>query len=196
MKNHSRIFFLLMSSFILLTISCTNTKQVDSPKPKGYYRIELPPHAYQQLDTVFPFCFPYSKYATYQFKQQPNGDYWIYINYKRFNADLNITYAALNKDLRERIIEEDRIVSFHYKVADDVEFSIISDAASNIFGQIYDIKGMKVATPISFWLTDSSNHYLRGALYFNNPPNNDSLQPVIEYIREDILEMINGFEWK
>jgi len=53
-----------------------------------------------------------------------------------------------------------------------------------------------VATPISFWLTDSSNHYLRGALYFNNPPNNDSLQPVIEYIREDILEMINGFEWK
>lgn len=196
MKKKSTIFSVFIVFISLFFSSCTQEKQNETPKPKGYYRIELPEHQYQHWDSILPFRFYYSQYATFQFKQQENKDYWIVIHYTPFHADLNITYATLHKDLRERIVEEEKMVSFHYKVADDVEFSIISDPPSRIFGQIYDIKGTKVATPISFWLTDSTNHFVRGSLYFNNPPNNDSLQPVIAYIREDILEMIQRFEWK
>lgn len=196
MKIKLTYFFGLVLILIILFSACKKREKVETPKPKGYYRIELPTHNYQLLDTIFPFRFYLSKYATCNWQQKEDKNYWIVINYKLFNADINLSYAPLKNDLRERIIEEEKMISFHYKIADDVEFSIISDPSSHIFGQMYDIKGTKVATPLSFWISDSSQHFLRGSLYFNNPPNNDSLQPVIQYIREDLLEMINRFEWK
>ncbi|HOF46326.1 MAG TPA: hypothetical protein PLZ46_06050, partial [Bacteroidales bacterium] len=125
-----------------------------------------------------------------------NGDYWLYLNYPKLNAEINFTYSKLAGDLRQRIIEEDKILSFHYQVADNIEYSIISDPTYQIYGQLYDIEGISVATPLSFWLSDSVSHFLRGTLYFNNPPNNDSLQPVIQYIREDMLKLISSFKWE
>ena len=53
-----------------------------------------------------------------------------------------------------------------------------------------------MATPLQFWMTDSAHHFLRATLYFNFTPNNDSLQPVIEYLRDDALHLVNTFAWK
>ncbi|HRR04504.1 MAG TPA: gliding motility lipoprotein GldD [Bacteroidales bacterium] len=193
-------YLLIKISFITLILfflnSCIKKEEAYTPKPKGYFRIELPPHAYQTLDTTLPFTFQYSQYATYHFSQKENGDYWLYLNYPKLNAEINFTYSKLAGDLRQRIIEEDKILSFHYQVADNIEYSIISDPTYQIYGQLYDIEGISVATPLSFWLSDSVSHFLRGTLYFNNPPNNDSLQPVIQYIREDMLKLISSFKWE
>ena len=49
---------------------------------------------------------------------------------------------------------------------------------------------------MQFWITDSTTHYVRGALYFNVAPNPDSIAPVDEYIREDIRHLIESFRWK
>ena len=181
--------------FLLLT-ACAHREVAEIPKPTGYFRIEVPPHSYHPFDTILPFSFDCSDYATCSFEKKDENTLWLFLNYHDFNADIDITYMPLHNDLHERILAEDKLVANHYKIADDVEYSIINDPESRIFGQIYDIKGKSVACPLSFWMTDSTSHYFRGALYFNHAPNNDSLQPVIDFIREDVLKLIETFHWK
>lgn len=196
MNKYFSIKILFIVFIMLFSNGCLKREEAYTPKPKGYFRIALPSHAYQTLDTTLPFVCQYSQYASYHFLQKENGDYWIYLTYPKLNAEINLTYSKLTGDLRQRMVEEDKILSFHYQVADNIEYSLISDSTFQIYGQLYDIEGVNVATPLSFWLSDSVTHFLRGTLYFNNPPNNDSLQPVIQYIREDMLRLISSFEWK
>ncbi|MCQ2285341.1 MAG: hypothetical protein MJZ76_00500 [Bacteroidales bacterium] len=189
-----KIFLFL--ALITLFCSCAHQEEPEIPKPTGYFRIDLPEHEYQTLDTTLPFKFDYSTHALCSFERKEDDAIWLYIKYPDFNADINVSYILLHNDLRDRILAEDKLISNHYKVADDVEYSVICDPENHIFGQIYDLKGKSVACPLSIWMTDSTQNYFRAALYFNHAPNNDSLQPVIDYIREDVLYMIESFSWK
>lgn len=62
-------------------------------------------------------------------------------------------------------------------------------------GMVFSLKG-PVATPYQFFLTDTSDHFLRGALYFNSRPNPDSIAPVLEYIERDLDTVIMSVEWQ
>lgn len=182
----------------LLGSSCFHKKEAPAPKPMGYFRIDLPEHKYHSMDTTVPFTFELSKYAEMSVNRKPDGSYWMDVDYPKFNASFKFTYFPLaNADsLRNLIIKEEKMVKFHYQKADDVEYSIIQDPDVRIWGQIYDIAGKEVATPFQFWMTDSAHHFLRATLYFNFTPNNDSLQPVIDYLREDAMHLIGTFAWK
>lgn len=183
-------------ALIFLCAACAHQEAPEVPKPVGYYRIDLPEHQYCAFDTLLPFRFDVPTNTKCEIVPQGTDSYWLYIKYPDFNADVNVTYVKLHNDLRDRILAEDKLISTHYQVADDVEYSVISDPENKLFGQIYDIKGKNVACPLSLWMTDSTNHYFRAALYFNHTPNNDSLQPVIDYIREDVMHLVETFEWK
>jgi gliding motility-associated lipoprotein GldD len=61
---------------------------------------------------------------------------------------------------------------------------------------LFDIRGLGVASTYQFYLTDSIRHFVRGALYFDGPPNNDSLAPVIEFLKLDIDHLLNTFKWR
>jgi gliding motility-associated lipoprotein GldD len=65
-----------------------------------------------------------------------------------------------------------------------------------MFGLVYRIEGKEVASPFQFWVSDSSTHFLRGALYFSVRPNNDSLEPVINFIVKDIDHLLSTLEWR
>jgi gliding motility-associated lipoprotein GldD len=52
------------------------------------------------------------------------------------------------------------------------------------------------ATARQFYLTDSSRHFLRGALYFDTAPNSDSLAVVNDFLQEDMLHLIQTLRWK
>jgi gliding motility-associated lipoprotein GldD len=84
----------------------------------------------------------------------------------------------------------------HIPKARAINDSVIFREDDNLFGLVYNIEGVEAASPYQFFLTDSLNHFVRGALYFNFPPNNDSLEPVINHLEEDILHLIDTFEWK
>ena len=186
------LFFLAM----LMLASCVKKEENVAPKPRGFFRIDLPEHAYQKLDTVLPFTFDYSQHAVCTFEDKDSGRYWINITYPKYNVALKMSYLTLHNDLRDMVVAEEKMVQFHYVKADDVEYSVVMDPQAHVYGKIYDIKGRDVACPFQFWLTDSVRHYLRSSLYFNCVPENDSLRPVIDYIREDAMAMINSFQWK
>lgn len=182
----------------LAPTSCIHKDENVAPKPMGYFRIDLPKHQYQKIDTTLPFSFERSSYAQLSIKKQDNGVSWIDVTYPSLSATFKFTYISVPRldSLRGLMLHEEKMVKFHYQKADDVEFSIIRDPEAHLWGQIYDVAGKEVATPLIFWMTDSSRHFLRGALYFDFTPNNDSLQPVIEYLREDAMRLVSTFEWK
>lgn len=178
-------------------ISCRNSNKDLTPKPEAYFRIDLPDHQYEKLDTTLPFSFDKSTQSEIVINPQSNGSYWIDLNYPKQNATFKFTYLPIRcaDSLRNLIVREESMVKFHYQKADDVQFDIVNDPEASLWGQIYHIEGKEVATPLQFWMTDSSKHFLRATLYFNFAPNNDSLQPVIEYLHDDAMRIIKSFEW-
>ncbi|MBR6160746.1 MAG: hypothetical protein IKQ75_02645 [Bacteroidales bacterium] len=183
---------------LCVTVAACRHRDVPTPKPVGYFRIDLPERQYQHTDTTLPFTFDQSDQSVLSIRNQKDGSCWIDVSYPALNAAFKLTCIPVPKadSLRNLMIREEKMVKFHYQKADDVEFSVIQDPEARLWGRFYDIEGKEVATPLIFWMTDSAHYFLRGTLYFNFTPNNDSLQPVIDYLREDFMQFTNTFKWK
>ncbi len=168
-----------------------------TPKPRGYFRIDLPQKKYRLLDSVFPYTFEYPVYSKITGDPYfPNEKYWINIEFPRFKATLHISYKNVNHNLKTYLEDAHTLVSKHIPKASAINDSIIINRKKHIFGLAYDIEGTGAASPYQFFLTDSTSKFLRGALYFNVSPNNDSLSPVINFLKKDIKHLIGTFNWK
>jgi len=85
-------------------------------------------------------------------------------------------------------------VKNHITKADAINELVINNKEQRTYGILYDLKG-NTASAVQFYITDSTRHYLRGSLYFESEPNADSLAPVIEFFREDIIHLIETLKW-
>jgi len=187
---------ILQALIMLLIYSCDQDNYI--PKPRGYLRIDLPEHEYQLFDTTFPYQFEYPIYAHIAFdKYTQREPFWLNIDYPGLNGKIHLSYKHLkNANLNDMVEDSRTMVYKHAPKAIGIRESIVNDPTSNVFGTVYSIEGKDVASPFQFYVTDSVHHFLRGALYFNTVPNNDSLQPVIEFIIDDIDQLIGTLEWK
>ena len=192
------LFCFLITMGLCVFFSACKPKPLPEPKPMGYFRIDLPGHQYRTIDTALPFRYEQSVFANTTIERQKDNTLWMTVSYPDLKASLRFTcFDVKNADsLRNLMISEDKMVKFHYQKADDVQYSVIQDPESNLWGQTYEILGKEVATPFQFWLTDSTHRFVRANLYFDCAPNNDSLQPIIQFLKEDALHLINTFEWK
>ena len=185
------IFSVLLAG---LLISC---EQVHTPKPRGYFRIDLPEKQYVLFDTTFPYIFEKPVYTIIKHDpHSPQEKYWINMDFPSFNATVHFSYKPVEGNLFTYLEDSHKMISKHIPKADAIFDSIIIDRDRNVFGLIYELEGSGAASPYQFFLTDSISHFVRGSLYFNFTPNNDSLEPVIEFIKEDIDHLINTFRWK
>lgn len=198
MKRQLYTYIVFATILACATLTSCKPKALPEPKPMGYFRIELPDHKYQTLDTTLPFSFEKSVYAVTTIEPQEDKSLWMNVSYPDLNASFRFTcFTVKNTDsLRKLMLSEDKMVKFHYQKAEDVQYSVIRDPEARLWGQTYEIYGKEVATPFQFWITDSVNRFVRAALYFDGTPNNDSLQPVIQYLKEDAMHLINTFAWK
>lgn len=169
-----------------------------TPKPKGYNRIDLPPTAYQLLPDQHPYTFEYSKYA----KIRPDSSrlaqpHWINVIYPSLGANVQLTYKAIghsDKMLNDLIEDSRKLTAKHQIKAYSIEESKIKTPSGDV-ASVFELTG-EVPSQFQFYVTDSTEHFLRGALYFNTATANDSLAPVIEYVKKDIVHLLNTLEWK
>ena len=190
MKN----FFLIVLFFPIIFSSCD---QPASPKPHGYFRIDLPEKIYSRFDTTFPYSFEYPSYSFITSDpHSPLEKYWININFPAFKATVHLSYKVVDRNLATYLEDAHTLVFKHISKADAIYDSLIVDTARNLYGITYQIEGSGAASPYQFFLTDSTSHFVRGALYFNTVPNNDSLEPVIKFIEKDIVHLIGTFNWQ
>jgi gliding motility-associated lipoprotein GldD len=187
--------FLTVFIFVLIVAgSCTDSY---TPKPRGYFRIDLPERTYRVFDTTFPFTFEYPKYADITEDSSKMAEpFWINIRYKPFNATLHFSYKVIKGNLTEYLDDAHTLVNKHIPKANAISQREFLDPVNRVFGLVYDIRGANAASPYQFYLTDSISNFARGALYFNIIPNNDSLAPVIDFLKTDMEHMINTFRWK
>jgi len=195
MKGSLPVILILLS----LLSSC---KDVAVPRPKGYFRISLPDKAYvsfgeTELKNKLPVDFEYPVYGNLKFNldniSQPG---WFNIEFPSFKAKIHLTYRDIKGDLEELIEQTYTMnVKNHIIKADAINEQVINKDDSKIYGILYELKG-NTATAVQFYVTDSIKHYLRGSLYFEAEPNADSLAPVIDFFREDIIHLIETLNWK
>lgn len=174
-------------------ISCG--EDVYTPKPTGYFRIELPEKNYLTYQDSCPFIFESPNYSRIAKRKDPQTSCWFNIEYPKCNAVLYCSYKPVQDNIDELFADSRTLVQKHIVKATDIKENRIENDSARVYGLLTEIRG-SVASPIQFHLTDSTKHFLRASLYFNNKPNPDSLAPVLEFIQSDIEHMIETFKWK
>lgn len=166
------------------------------PRPYGYFRVDLPEHTYRTIDTLnLPYRFDLSGSARVVSRTAEGEKYWIDVTYSQLNANIYCSYKPVTGNLIDLTEDARKIVYKHSIRADGIGERVFDNAEKNVYGILYDLKG-NTASSVQFILTDSTQHFVRGALYFNNVPNKDSIAPMAEFIREDIVRLMESFEWK
>ena len=196
MKTNKLILFLAVVVLACFIASCNNDTTY-LPKPRGYFRIDLPEKAYTHVDTIERYSFDCPQYALVTpDPYSPNEKNWVNIEMPSFKGSIHLTHKPVDGNLGEYLEDVHTMVTKHLQKANGIRDSLICNDEHHVYGLFIEMDGKGVATPMQFYLTDSTSNFVRGALYFNFKPDNDSMQPVINFIREDIDHMINTFEWK
>ncbi|ADB40873.1 gliding motility lipoprotein GldD [Spirosoma linguale] len=191
-------YALILLTGLVLAACGSDSSDNYVPKPKGYPRFDLPTPTYKLIDPTHPYQFEYNSIAkilpdTFA-RSEPH---WIFIHYPMFKASVQLTYKPVNNDVnRLRAMLEDayKLAARHNIKAYAIEQRKIR-LKSGLEASIIDLSG-EVPSQVQFVTTDSTTHFLRGALYFNTATQNDSLQPAIQYIRKDIMHMLNTLKWR
>jgi gliding motility-associated lipoprotein GldD len=165
------------------------------PKPAGYFRIDFQKKSYQSLPTGYPYVFDIPVYAYPVPDKSAKGDPgWINIEFPAHKAELHLSYKIVNGNLPVYTEESRNLAYEHTLKASSIEEKIFIHRAAKVSGTVYYING-NAASPMQFYLTDSARHFLRGALYIRATPNIDSLKPVIDYLKTDIIRMMETLRW-
>ena len=176
-----------------LLFSCSDEPGDYSPKPRGYFRIQLPDRDYRQLQIDCPYTFEYNQNAEWQ---KDRRECWGDIYYPELKARLQLTYKPVTDQNRDQLLQEGRDLAYKHTVkAAGIGEKLYTNEQRDVYGILYDIKG-EAATNTQFFMTDSTNHFLRGVLYFYAEPNVDSLQPVNEYMYQEIAHLIETLQWQ
>ncbi len=196
MKNKNISIYLStvrIISLLLFTAACRHSY---TPKPRGYFRIDFPEKKYVNYHSDCNYMFEYPVYGKIIGIDAPYSEpCWINIVFPRFRSKIHITYKKMNGDLSS-YSEDIRTIAYkHIVKADDIVETPVMIPERKVFGIIYEIKG-NTASSLNFYLTDSVDNFLSGALYFNTIPNIDSLAPVITFLKTDIEHLIETLEWK
>ena len=191
-----------------------------TPKPQAYIRIDMPEHEYWLVDTLchagdttvfedtitwvcekdktLPFVFEANNCIELTEKGAPKGEVWVDLKYPQWDGVVFLTYRHLSgpDDLRGQTDTSLCLLESHYQFASGVEENHYDDPERHVYATTFRLGGKRVATTYQFWATDSVHNFLRGALYLDRTPNNDSLAPVIDYIQTDIDHLIETLRWR
>lgn len=192
-----KIFFALLL-FSVLSVGC-GRKGDYAPKPVAFLRIDTPAHTYCRYDTTsLPFTFERAQCAEVGIKRNRPTDKWVDILYPQFQGVVYLSYRKMDgvKDLKGQVDTSYLYLTQHFDYAAGVEEKAYSDASRKVYATTYHLKGDNVASTFQFWATDSNQHFLRGSLFLDRTPNNDSLAPVIEYLQADIRHLLETLEWR
>ena len=195
--NMRRLFLILsvVAMFSVSFVSCGD--EVSAPKPYGFFRIALPDTAYSYMDLQgYPYTFRLSKNAYIEERQTTGDDqYWINIQYPSINATIHCTYKPIQDNLRALLRDAQDFLYGHVKVASAMPEQEFAHPEQRVWGVLYELQG-DVATPMQFVLTDSIEHFFRASVYCNTTPNQDSLAPIYDYLRQDVRTLMESIRWQ
>jgi len=179
----------ILTLIALIFTSCSNEEYL--PKPKAFLRLTYNDANYKAISTNCPYTFEISNEAQIDF----NDKCWVNIKYPKLKASLSITYRSIVNNLPELLREAEKMTWNHAIKADRINAP--RDYLNNdksVYGSLSEVTG-NAASPLQFHLTDSTKHFITGALYFEAKPNYDSILPAVKYIEKDIEHIMETLNW-
>lgn len=178
-----------------------DSNEVYVPKPRMYPRVEYPDRAYKNFNEEYcQLGFEYPAYAEieqdkYFFDEKPENPCWFTIQMPDLNASVFCSFIEI--DSREKF---DDLVSDSYEIASkhnikaNYRDELVLENPQGIHGLMFEISG-EVASQLQFYLTDTTDHFFRASLYFNDQVNADSIAPIYDFVKVDVMRMIETFHW-
>jgi gliding motility-associated lipoprotein GldD len=182
----------------VLFCSCRPSTPV--PKPRGYYRIELPQHAYRNFDsTGFPFRFEYPVYGKISqdanLNKEEGAPYWLNVEFPDMGATIYLSYKPITvQEPLSKLIEQSYKLSYAHDIRADYIKSPEFKTKNGLTGVFYSVGG-NAASAYQFFVTDNEQHFIRGALYFNTTPNADSLKPASDFLKKDMEYLVETIQF-
>lgn len=184
--------FLLGIMVLCICQGCTDYV----PKPRGYMRIEPAEPHYQMLALAdLPYQFEVSQLTTVELPLPDSPHGWINIAYPSLNARIYCSYLPITRDKFPEVERETLSLLSRQVKAEGISQKVYENPDNEVYGSLFILEGEAVS-PIQFMLTDSVSRFFRGALYYEMRPNVDSLAPVTRYLQNDIMELMQSFNWK
>jgi gliding motility-associated lipoprotein GldD len=187
--------------FICILFICLSCGQDPMPKPQGYLRLDFPEASYKELNANLPFSFEKNQLAAQvETKpiQGPTESYGITIQYPSLKGAIYLTYKGIDNN-KENLIaflrDAQKFTQEHTKKADEIVEQPYENKARKVYGMLYEVGG-NAASQSQFYVTDSTNHFLTGSLYFYTKPNYDSIYPAAKYLEKDIKKIMESVSWK
>lgn len=188
----------ILFGLVVLAASCNSDYTV---KPKGYFKIQFPAKQYQLFNQLgYPYLFEYPVYSTITrdssfFGEATENPWWINVDFPEFAGRVHISYKQIGKHNLDKLVTDAySMTNKHTLKAYSINDSLMT-TPNNVTGVYFSVGG-NVATATQFYLTDSTKHFLRGAMYFEATPNEDSMRIVHRFVEEDLKHIINTFRWK
>ena len=183
--------YLVVIIALLCFWSCQEEMQ---PKPKAFLALEYSKAEYKKVDVGCAYTFEINTMAKVK-PSRVNNPCWVDIEYPELNGTLFITYQEVNGNLDALLRDGQKLPLQHTKKADVIEGDQYLNPSHNTYGMFYEVEG-NAASQAQFYVTDSINHFLTGAIYFRATPNFDSIYPAAAYLKNDIKQLMETVEWQ
>ncbi len=201
MKTVDRWSLLIVGLSLLTGVFLSSCNSTFTPKPRGYFQIDFPKKEYRVFAQAgYPYSFEYPVYSTVIkdstfFGEATENPWWVNIDFPQFQGKMYLSYKSIGANKFDKLLNDAfNLTNKHSQKAYSIDDSLMI-TPNNVRGMFFKVGG-DVATSYQFFLTDSTKHFLRGALYFEATPNQDSLNPVNNFVSEDMRHLINTFRWK
>ena len=193
LKINVLLFFLMV-----LLVGC-NDQPI--PKPKAYPRIIFPEKSFETFEATYcPFKMEIPTYSSIIrdstfFNEKTEHPCWVNVEFKNFKGTIHMSYKTIDGLASfEKLLEDAHKLTYKHatkaKLIDDQLFQTSTGATA----MVYSVGG-NAASNVQFFVTDQQNHYVRGALYFESVPNIDSILPVVNFVKDDMLHLVNTLQW-
>ncbi len=182
---------------LLIIISSCGDSEILIPKPPTYLRLDLPEHTYKKYKSACGYNFDAASIFKIKEVVDSNGNVMCHrdIELGELNGIIHFSYIDMKEPLSAYVNFANDKVDEHKLKATAIEDLAILHPENKVYGTFFELQG-DVASPFQFYLTDSTSHFISGVVYFNSTPNYDSLKPTLDYLKVDLLQMVNTFKWK
>lgn len=178
----------LSMTLLLSMIACKDEVLI---KPSAQLRLQYAAPDYGLVITDCPYSFEKNAQAKLEVKSRCGMN----LSYSQMKATVYLTYQKVeNGNLPSLLSDAQKLTYDHTVKANEIFEQPRVDSVNQVYGMFYMING-DAATQSQFYVTDSLNHFVTGALYFESKPNFDSLYPAVVYLRNDIRRIMESISW-
>lgn len=181
----------MIIGILLVLVGTGGCQEAQLPKPKSQLSLSYDKPQHALINSGCPYIFEKNTNGLLIFKKNCAAT----IEYPQLNGSIFLTYRPVNGNINTLLNEAQKLTYEHVRKADDILEEKWVNEDKRTFGMFYDLKG-NAASQSQFYITDSTNHFLTGSIYFNAKPNYDSIYPAAVYLKNDIRHLMETVRWE